>query len=117
MITKTQIRDRIARLQKLGYDIEVGWAYGQPRVTNLKESRDLSPRCSTGELMTWIDGFEAGIEASETLRKALERATPWLGKMIADGGHMNAVAPNDCIGALEQAEAALKIGDYRNLRK
>lgn len=41
------------------------------------------------------------------LRAALARAVPWLGKMIADGGHLESVAPNDAIGALAQAEAAL----------
>ena len=39
--------------------------------------------------------------------KALRRAVPWLGRMIADGGHLNAVAPNDAVGALAQAEAAI----------
>lgn len=43
----------------------------------------------------------------DELVDALRRATPWLGKMIADGAHMNSVAPNDCIGALQQAEHAL----------
>lgn len=65
MITKTQIRQRVARLQQAGYDIDVGWAYGQPRITNKKESRDLSPRCSTGQLMLWLGGFEAGLEAKK----------------------------------------------------
>ncbi len=38
---------------------------------------------------------------------ALRRVTPWLGKLIANEGHLDSVAPNDAIGALEQAEAAL----------
>ena len=41
------------------------------------------------------------------LKAALGRAVPWLGKLIADGGHLNAVAPNDAIGAMDQAQAAL----------
>lgn len=42
------------------------------------------------------------------LEAALRRAVPWLGKLIADGAHMNAVAPNDAVGALQQAEAILQ---------
>lgn len=47
------------------------------------------------------------IAASTELLAALQRAVPWLGKLIADGGHMNSVAPNDAVGALQQAEAAI----------
>jgi hypothetical protein len=47
------------------------------------------------------------IEAATELLAALRRAVPWLGKLIADGAHLNSVAPNDAIGALEQAEAAI----------
>lgn len=42
------------------------------------------------------------------LLAALKRATPWIGKLIADGGHLHSVAPNDAIGALQQMEAAIK---------
>lgn len=38
---------------------------------------------------------------------ALMRVVPWLGKMIADGGHMTSVAPNDAIRSLQMAEAAI----------
>ncbi|NQV85455.1 MAG: hypothetical protein HQ492_00045 [Woeseiaceae bacterium] len=41
------------------------------------------------------------------LRAALKRIVPWLGRMICDGGHLPCVAPNDAVGALHQAEAAL----------
>ena len=38
---------------------------------------------------------------------SLRRCVPWLGRLIADGGHLNSVAPNDAIGALRQAEDLL----------
>ena len=47
------------------------------------------------------------IAAAPELLAALRRAVPWLGKLIADGGHLQSVCPNDAIGALQQAEAAL----------
>lgn len=47
------------------------------------------------------------IASAPELLAALQRAVPWLGKLIADGGHMNSVAPNDAVGALQQAEAAI----------
>jgi hypothetical protein len=40
--------------------------------------------------------------------KVVERCAMWLGKMIADGGHLNSVAPNDAVGTLQRAEAFLK---------
>lgn len=39
---------------------------------------------------------------------AVKRATPWLGKMIADKAHLNSVAPNDCVGAMHQCEDVLE---------
>jgi hypothetical protein len=46
-------------------------------------------------------------EDNKVLRAALARALPWLGRMIVDGGHLACCAPNDAIGAMEQATAAL----------
>jgi len=45
--------------------------------------------------------------ASPELLAALQRCVPWIGHMIAHGGHLQSVAPNDAIGALQQAEAAI----------
>jgi hypothetical protein len=61
MTTQKQIRHRVEQLQIRGIDIAVGWAYGQPRCTNKSESLDLSPRCSTGEMALWLDGFETAL--------------------------------------------------------
>jgi hypothetical protein len=47
------------------------------------------------------------IAAVPDMIAALKRAIPWMGKLIADGTHLNSVAPNDAVGALEQLEAAL----------
>ena len=35
------------------------------------------------------------------------QVSEWIGKMIADNAHMNAVAPNDCVGAMNQLDAAI----------
>ena len=48
------------------------------------------------------------IALAPAMLDAIKRATPWIGKMIADGGHLNAVAPNDAVGALQQLDAILK---------
>ena len=45
--------------------------------------------------------------ASPEMLHALKRALPWIGKMIADNAHMNSVAPNDCVGAMQEMEAAI----------
>ena len=51
----------------------------------------------------WSDGAVA----------SLRRCTPWLGKLIASGGHLESVAPNDALGALAEAEDILaKARDY-----
>ena len=47
------------------------------------------------------------IAAAPELLKACKRMLPWIVKMIADGGHLAAVAPNDAIGAMQQAQAAI----------
>lgn len=74
----------------------------------------------------WVDGEEFGSVTSlivgasivtacnsqaakdAKMREAdeiLKRCAMWLGKMIADGGHMQCVAPNDCVRTLERVEA------------
>ena len=60
MTTKSSLRETVARLQRNGFDIDIHWAYGQPRCTTRNEARDLSPRLSTGEMALWLDGFETG---------------------------------------------------------
>lgn len=44
---------------------------------------------------------------SENLLEALRRCVPWLGRMIADGGHEKCVMPNDAIRSLQMAEQVL----------
>jgi hypothetical protein len=46
-------------------------------------------------------------EQRDILHLALKRSVPWLGKLIADGGHLESVAFCDAVGALQQAEAAI----------
>lgn len=57
------------------------------------------------------DFYRTGYRRAHDLRMidraALRRVIPWLGRLIADGGHLASCAPNDAVGALQQAEAAI----------
>ncbi len=44
------------------------------------------------------------ISRAPEMLDALRRVVPWLGRMIANGGHLGSVGPNDCVEALRQAE-------------
>lgn len=44
------------------------------------------------------------ISRAPEMLATLRRAVPWLGTMIADGGHLGCVGPNDCVATLRQAE-------------
>jgi Zn ribbon nucleic-acid-binding protein len=52
--------------------------------------------------------LKRAIDSHEELLAACERALPWIGKLIADGGHMASVAPNDAVRAMQMLEAAIK---------
>ncbi len=47
------------------------------------------------------------LEAAPEMLAALQRAAPWLGKLIADGGHLQATLPADAVRTLDMVEAAL----------
>jgi len=47
------------------------------------------------------------IALSPQMLDSLKRVIPWLGKMIADKAHLNAVAPLDAENALKEAEALI----------
>jgi hypothetical protein len=47
------------------------------------------------------------IAAAPEMAEALAKAIPWLGKMIADGGHLNTVAPDVCVKVLARCESLL----------
>lgn len=53
------------------------------------------------------------IAAAPDLLEACEATLPWIGKMIADGAHMNSVAPNACVGAMQRLEAAIRKAEGR----
>jgi hypothetical protein len=38
---------------------------------------------------------------------SMRRMVPWLGKLVANGGHLNSVAPQDAVNALAEAEMIL----------
>lgn len=66
-------------------------------------------QCESEEYAAYLCAAANAYQHHEACLAALRRAIPWLGKLIADGGHLNSVAPNDAIGALQQAEAALAL--------
>lgn len=51
--------------------------------------------------------------AAPDLRKACERALPWIGKLIAEGVHEKAIMPNDAIRTMEMLTAALAKAEGR----
>ena len=48
------------------------------------------------------------IASAPDLLAALKQAEKWLGKMIADGGHLNTVAPRHAVNTLEGVTAAIQ---------
>jgi len=65
MVTKSELRQEVETLQKIGVDISIEWAYGQPRCYTRDGSRELSPRLPTGEMKLWLHGFEAGLAVNQ----------------------------------------------------
>jgi hypothetical protein len=51
------------------------------------------------------DKLKADVKQAEIL---LKKSAQWLGKMIADEGHLKSVLPNDCVSTLEQVNDFLK---------
>jgi hypothetical protein len=62
-VTRKQLRQKVGMFQSDGIDIAIGWAMGQARCTNKSESRDISPRLSTGDMSIWLQGFYEGMKA------------------------------------------------------
>ncbi len=69
MITAKMLQSQVSHLQSQGYDVDLEWTYGRPRVTNKEQSVNISPRLPTGQLDLWLSGFKAGIEAKQCLVK------------------------------------------------
>lgn len=96
--TPTELRETVAHLQSMGYDVAIHWAYGRPRVTSLDGSRDISPRLSTGEMATWLNGFQMGASA------AYKRNARTTYRITASGKHMSKPAvycpTHDCYCAV-----------------
>ncbi len=51
--------------------------------------------------------LEALFESRNDLRVALKLCIPWLGRLIADGGHKRCAGPGAAIAVLKQAEAEI----------
>lgn len=71
-VTRQYLRDNVAivnrRLEaspagrRYG-PLTIEWAYGRPRVYRDGGAREVSPRLATGEMDTWLAGFEAALDA------------------------------------------------------
>jgi hypothetical protein len=61
MTNKQRFRARIALLQEKGFDIGFDNVNGQDRITNRKESANLSDRTTPARLIQILQGLEAGI--------------------------------------------------------
>lgn len=59
--TKAELRSKVEGLRKQGIDIDIHWAYGQPRCTTKDQGRDLSPRLPMGQMSIWLHGFDCGM--------------------------------------------------------
>jgi hypothetical protein len=81
-VTREYIRSRVAYLQNLGYDVAVDYLNGMARITNKAESKDISPRLRNSEMVEWIGGYIAGLEAKQDqvtikLQPLRERLEAW----------------------------------------
>lgn len=63
MITKKDVERQVARMQDEGMDVSLDWQYGRPRVMNLAESRDISPRGTRREIREWLLAYAEGWRA------------------------------------------------------
>ena len=52
-------------------------------------------------------------QAAPAMKEALSRCIPWVGKLIADKGHLKAVHPKAAIEALNLAEEAYATAEGR----
>ena len=55
----------------------------------------------------------AMIAAAPDLLKASKMATRWIGKMIADNGHLASVSPSNCVLTLRSLENAIAKAEGR----
>ena len=51
------------------------------------------------------------VNSYEAMREALQQAEMWVGRLIADGGHLNCVMPNHAINTLQKIERALALAE------
>jgi len=77
-VTQKQIRDKVKWLNdRHGLNLYAEWSQGHtgvtPRIYDLDDShRELSPRLPTGQMLTWLEAFEAGLEFGWKLRRKAE---------------------------------------------
>lgn len=72
--TKRGLEEAVSRInRRWNADLALEWAYGRPRVTNLTQSKDISPRLPKGELALWLDGYYSALDRAEDLAEARNR--------------------------------------------
>jgi hypothetical protein len=78
------------------------WDAGIPALGDVENAKFIVDAVNNFEEMLWM----------------LERAEIWLGKMIADEGHLKSVAPKHCTDTLEVIEGILnRLDPKREVRK
>ena len=55
-------------------------------------------------------------EEGKKIKEALNCAEMWIGKMIADNGHLNSVAPDHCVNTLRLIEQVLNENNIRHIK-
>jgi hypothetical protein len=63
MVTQSAISRRVVVLRQLhDVNISIDWTSGRPRIQ--RDGRNISPRLARREMMTWLEGFESGLESA-----------------------------------------------------
>ena len=67
--SKSDLDEQAEFLSRMtGIDFSIDWAYGAPRLSSDRGSRDVSPRMPSGQLMDWMNAFAAGIDLGKHLK-------------------------------------------------
>ena len=78
-VSKEMLRRKVEFVRSLGADVELDWAYGQPKLCNGSGSSSISPRASKSVVWNFLDVFEAGF------RQGQKSGIVYLGKKLTGG--------------------------------
>jgi hypothetical protein len=82
-VTKTWVREQVARLQKQGWDIDVESAYNDLRICNRQQSQGYSGLTKPVQLEEFLKGFETGrkLMLERLIREFPEQMKPVIVKL------------------------------------